>query len=173
MHQSSRFTMAAAILAVAGSSLCTGQVKSQIDFSKPVVISPFGSFFKEAHGLPDSTRTAVIQFLNDAGMFPAVLTPEEAKDKDKSTLLELGATLSDFKPGNMATRLVVGLGTGRAHAGFDFTIKDAGGGTVWQKKIQETASFWSNSASSISQRQELPEKVAKTLVRELQKIKVK
>ena len=106
-------------------------------------------------------------------MFAGVLAPEEVNDKDKSMLLELSATLSDFAPGNMATRVMVGLGSGRAHAGFDFTLKDSAGRTVWQRRIKETASFWSNSASSAAQRQELPEKVAKALVKELEKARTK
>ena len=80
----------------------------------------------------------------------------------------------DFAPGNMAARAIVGLGSGRAHAGFEFIVKDAQTGTaLWQKTIKETASFWSNSASSAAQRLELPEKIAKTLVKELKKAQAK
>jgi hypothetical protein len=73
----------------------------------------------------------------------------------------------------MATRALIGLGAGRAHAGFNFVVKESATGKVlWQKTIKETASFWSNSASSAAQRSELPEKVAKTFVEELQKAKL-
>jgi len=70
-------------------------------------------------------------------------------------------------------RGIVGFGAGRAHAGFAFTVKDSKTGKVlWKKTIKETASFWSNSASSSAQRSELPEKVAKSFVEELQKAKL-
>ena len=122
--------------------------------------------------MPESTRTSVMQFLKDEHIFDTVLSPEDAKDRDKGTLVEVSATLVDFAPGNAATRLMVGLGSGRAHAGYDFTIKDAATGKVlWTKRIKETASFWSNTASSASQRQELPEKVAKSLVKELKSVR--
>ena len=146
-----------------------GLAQAQVDLSKAVTVLPFESAVQGAGGLPEATRTAVIQFLKDAKVFAGVFTPEAAKDNGG---LELRATLADFAPGNMATRVMVGLGTGRAHAGFDFTVMDSGR-MVWQKRIKETASFWSNSASSVSQRQELPEKIAKTLVKELQKVKAK
>ena len=89
-------------------------------------------------------------------------------------MVEIDATLVDFAPGNMAARAIVGMGNGRAHAGFEFTVKDsATGNAIWQGRIKETASFWSNAASSVSQRAELPEKVAKSLVKELKKSKAR
>src|SRR5262249_23189619 len=131
---------------------------------KAVVILPFEHVpsIKEATGLTDQTRTAVLQFLREEELFSAVLVPEDAKEIKKDALLELNATLVDFSLGNMATRVFVGLGTGRAHAGWDVTVKNTATGQVlWKKRIKETASFWSNSASSSAQRLELPEKVAK------------
>ena len=149
-------------------------VKNQIDLSKTAVILPFKASVKGAFSLPDATRTAVIQCLKDEGVFFAVLTPEEAKDKDPSAFVEISATLGDFGPGNKATRMAVGLGSGRAHAGFDFTVRDSVAGTVlWRKHINETASFWSNSESSVAQRAELPEKVAKSLVKEIKKARAR
>jgi hypothetical protein len=148
MYQRISFVLSALMLTVLCGNVCVGQeVKNKIDVSKTAVILPFGSSVKGAVGLPDATRTAVILFLKEEGLFSAVLTPEEAQEKDKSALVEIGGTLVDFAPGNMATRVVIGLGSGRAHAGFDFTVKDSATGTaLWQKHIKETASFWSNSA---------------------------
>ena len=124
--------------------------------------------------MPEATRTAVIQFLKDDNLFAAVVSPEDAKGRDKGSLLEIEAKLVDFAAGNMATRAVVGMGSGRAHAGFDFNLKDsATGATLWRGTIKEKASFWSNSASSVAQRAELPEKIAKALVKELTKAKGK
>jgi hypothetical protein len=162
-------------LTVVSGTICVGQrATNQIDLSKSAVILPFESSVKGAPGLPEATRTAVILFMKDEGMFSAVLTPEEAKDKDRTALVDISAKLVDFAPGNEAARLLVGLGSGRAHAGFDFTAKDSATGNVlWQKHIKETASFWSNSASSVAQRAELPEKVAKSLVKELNEAKAK
>ena len=161
-------------------ALCCGTVsaedpiKSKVDFSKAAVILPFESTVTSAAAseLPESTRTAVIAYLKEAGIFSAVLTPEEAKDKDKATLIEINAKLVDFAAGNMAARVMVGMGSGRAHAGYDFTIKDAAtGDVVWEQHIKGVASVWSNNSSSSAQRMELPERVAKSLVSILKKAK--
>ncbi len=154
-------------------SSTTAQPSAQLDFSKGAVIYPFESTISDpaAAGLPDATRTAVITILKIDGIFAAVGGPEEAKGK--KTLMEITAELVDFSGGNAAIRMIVGLGTGRAHAGFAFTVKESGTGKIlWKKTIKETASFWSNSASSSSQRSELPEKVAKTFVEELKKARI-
>jgi hypothetical protein len=151
----------------------TPQPSTQLDLSKGAIVLPFGSSISDpaAAGLPEATRAAVIAILKTDRIFTAVGGPEEAKDK--KALMEITAELVDFSGGNAATRMIVGLGTGRAHAGFVFTIKESGTGKIlWKKTIKETASFWSNSASSSSQRSELPEKVAKTFVEELKKAKI-
>ena len=151
-------------------SVCFGQVaQNKIDTSKIAVVLPFESTVSKAGGLPEATRTAVIQLLKDEKIFAGVLTPEEAKDKDKATLVEISAKLVEFAPGNMAARVLVGMGSGRSSAAYDFTIRDSATGNVfWQNHIKEKASVWSNSASSAVQRLELPEKIAKTLVKRLQ-----
>ena len=140
---------------------------NSVDLSKAVVVARFDVSVEGSGGLADATRAAVVQFLRDGRIFSAVVTPEEVNEKVPQ--LEITATLVDFAPGNRATRIVVGLGTGRAHAGFNFVMKDKSGSVVWKKNIKETASFWSNSASSSAQRLELPEKIAKTLAQELKK----
>jgi hypothetical protein len=143
------------------------------DLSKAARIKTFESSVTEADAasLPDATRGAVIQILNNSRMFSALVGPDEAVGNQ--TLVEISAELIDFASGNVAERMVIGFGTGRAHAGFDFTVKDSRTGKVlWKKTIKETASFWSNSASSSAQRSELPEKVAKRFVEELQKAKI-
>ena len=69
--------------------------------------------------------------------------------------------------------MMVGFGSGRAHAGFEFTVKDATTGDVlWHKTIKQTASFWFNgTTSSAAERAELPEGLAKKFVEELKKEK--
>jgi hypothetical protein len=53
---------------------------------------------------------------------------------------------------------------------LDFTVKDVQTGSVlWRKQIKEKASVWSNASSSNSQRGELPDKLAQTLLKELKK----
>jgi hypothetical protein len=143
------------------------------DLSMAAVIKPFESSITDtdAAGLPDATRAAVIQILKNKRTFSAVLSPEDAAGN--KPLVEISAELVDFAAGNAATRIMIGLGTGRAHAGFAFTVTESVTGKVLLKKtIKETASFWSNSASSSAQRLELPEKVAKTFAEELQKAKI-
>jgi len=157
-----------------GSLRAGGRAKTRVDFSKAAVVLPFESTVTvaAASGLPEATRTAVIAYMKEAGMFSAVLTPEEARDNDTATLVEISAKLVDFAPGNMAARVLVGVGSGRAHAGYDFTIKDsATGNVIWEQRIKGVASFWSNSATSAAQRVELPERVAKGLVSTLKQAK--
>jgi hypothetical protein len=154
-------------------SSASAQPSSPLDFLKGAVIFPFESTISDpaAAGLPAATRIAVITILQIDGIFAAVGGPEEAKGK--KNLMEITAELVDFSGGNAAIRMIVGLGTGRAHAGFAFTVKESGTGKIlWKKTIKETASFWSNSESSSTQRSELPEKVAKTFVEELKKAKI-
>jgi hypothetical protein len=143
------------------------QSKKGVDLSKIGVVVPFESAVQGAPRLPEATRAAVIQTLKDSGTFAAVLTPEEAKDK--ATLIEISARVVDFAAGNAAKRLMVGFGSGRAHAGFEFTPKDpVTGETVWQKTIKQTARLaFSAYSSSSAERAELPEKLAKKLVQEL------
>ena len=141
-----------------------------IDLKKTAVLLPFESAVKGAPGFPETTRTTIAAFLKDDGVFSQVLMSEQAGEQDKSSLLEIGASLTEFKAGNMATRMLVGVGSGRASATWVFTIKEAHSGkVVFQKTIKEKASFWSNNSSSSSQRQELPEKIAKALIKELRK----
>jgi Domain of unknown function (DUF4410) len=122
----------------------------------------------DAAGLPDAARTSVINALRSSKIFSAVTIPEEAKGR--KTLVEISGQLVGFAPGNVAKRLVIGLGAGRANSSFDFEVKESTTGKVlWKKNIKETASFWSNSASSSAQRMELPDKLAKKLVEELKK----
>ncbi len=151
-------------------SVCFGQVaNNKIDTSKIAVVLPFETALEKTRGFPDATRAAVIVVLKDENVFPGVLTPEEAKDKDKATLVEISAKLTQFAAGNMATRVLVGMGSGRSSATIEFTIKDSATGKVlWKNSIKEKASVWSNNASSASQRGELPEKIAATLVKLLQ-----
>ncbi len=165
MKRAGELTMKGLIAIILFGTVCFAQQ------GKNLVILPFESSVKGAAGLPDATRTAVIAMLKEETLFGAVLTPEDAKDKDKANILELSARLVDFEPGNAAKRILVGFGGGRAHAGFEFVIKDSKG-EVWKKTVKSTASFWFNgTTSSASERAELPEGVAKKLVEELKKRK--
>jgi hypothetical protein len=148
-------------------SACFGQAaKNKIDASKIAVVLPFESTLEKTRGFPEVTRTAVIAVLKDEKIFADVLTPETAKDKDKATLVEISAKLVQFAPGNMAARVLVGMGSGRSSASYDFTVKDSTTGNVlWQNRIKEKASVWSNSASSSAQRGELPDKIAETFAK--------
>ncbi|MBZ5597802.1 MAG: hypothetical protein LAN83_05715 [Acidobacteriia bacterium] len=68
-------------------TVCLAQhAKKGLDLSKTAVVLPFEAAVKGATGLPEAARASVIQQLKDEGVFAAVLTPEEAKDKDKATL---------------------------------------------------------------------------------------
>ena len=57
----------------------------------------------------------------------------------------------------------------------DFTLKNAAGGEVlWQKTLKQTASVWFNgTTSSAADRVELPDELAKKLVKELSRLRGK
>jgi ABC-type uncharacterized transport system auxiliary subunit len=142
-----------------------------VDPSKPIMVKSFTASVKGAAGLPEAVRGAVIQTLKDDGTFKSVLKEEEAKGAPADYVLE--GTLVNFEAGNAAKRLMVGFGSGRSHAVFEFVVKEASTGqVVWQKSIKQTASFWFNgTTSSAAERAELPDGVAKKLVEELKKSK--
>lgn len=122
--------------------------------------------------MPEYVRAEVLAFLKESRLFESVLTPEEAAPRDDAARLELTATLVEFKGGNAAARMLVGMGAGRASATFDMSLIDAATGkTIWQGKIKKTASFFANTSSSAAQRGELPEGLAKELVAQLKKLK--
>jgi len=157
----------------ANSSNSAGGSSGRLDLSKGVLVRPFSSTISDpaAAGLPDATRTAVVNILKTNEKFSAAGTLEESKDG--TSWIEISAELVDFAGGNVAKRMLIGLGSGRAHAGFSITVKESATGKIlWKKTIKETASFWSNSASSSAQRSELPEKVAKSFVEQLVKAKI-
>ena len=149
-------------------SVCTGQGGKK---DQTLVVMPFEKAVKGAAGFPEATRTVVIETMKDEALFGAVLTPEEAAAKGITDALELTAKLIDFEAGSAAKRLLVGFGSGRAHAVFEFSLKDSKG-EIWKKTIKSTASFWFNgSTSSATERSELPEGIAKELAKELKKRK--
>jgi hypothetical protein len=162
-------------------SACPAQAqKKSLAPYKTVVVQPFQTSISssDASGLPEATRTAVIQALKDAGFFAEILTPDEASTKlnpDKTSWLQLEARLVDFAPGNAAKRIMLGFGSGRAHARFEFTFKDAASGEVlWQDSVKQTAKYWGNAVSSSSgERSELPQGVAKKLMEQLNKARAK
>lgn len=156
------------VIVAAAFSLSAEMAYGQVDHTKAAVVLPFESSVKGNPGFLEQARTTVIAFLKEDKTFASVLDPADAAGKDKASMMELHARLVEFKAGNMATRAVVGLGSGRASAALEFSLTDAQSGkVVWNKTIKEKASVWSNSASSTAQRLELPEKIAKTLINEL------
>jgi hypothetical protein len=174
MRQRAIFTASMLVLTLLLGTMCLAQhSKKGVDLTKTAVVLPFETEVKGAAGLPEAARASVIRQLKEEKMFAAVLTPEEAKDMDKATLVEITGHLVDFEAGSAAKRLLVGFGSGRSHAGFDFAVKDsATGDTVWKKRIKQTASFWFNSTtSSAAERAELPDGLAKKLIQELKKEK--
>jgi hypothetical protein len=144
-----------------------------VDLSKPIMVKSFTANVKGAAGLPEAVRGAVVQTMKDDGAFKSVLKEEEAKDAPADYILE--GQLVNFEAGNAAKRLMVGFGSGRSHAIFDFVVKEASTGqVVWQKSIKQTASFWFNgTTSSAAERAELPDGLAKKLVEELKKSRAK
>jgi hypothetical protein len=148
-------------------------IQASVDLSRGAVVLDFTSAITDpaAVGLPEATQTAVMLSLRNSGMFSGVTIPERAAGN--RGIIEISAELVDFAAGNMAKRMIIGLGTGRPHAGFNFSVKETATGKVlWTKTIKETASFWAGSMSSSTQRSELPDRVAKKLAEELKKAKL-
>ena len=162
------------LVIVANATWATADKKSLQTYNS-VVVQPFETAVEGTFGLPDATRSAVIQAVKEGNVFPQVLTPEQSKagegSEQKVPSLKLEGRLVDFAGGNAAKRLMVGFGSGRAHATFLFQLKDeASGEIVWEKRLKQTASFWFNSTtSSAAERAELPEGLAKQLSKELKK----
>jgi Domain of unknown function (DUF4410) len=150
-------------------TICTEAATKTVDLSKTVMVKSFTASVKGAAGLPETVRGAVIQTLKDDATFKSILNEEDAKDAQTDYVLE--GTLVNFEAGNAAKRLMVGFGSGRSHATFDFVLKEASTGqVVWQKSIKQTASFWFNgTTSSAAERAELPDGLAKKLLEELKK----
>jgi len=147
-----------------------------LDLSQPIIVKSFTAKVKGAAGLPEAVRGAVVQTMRDDGAFKNVLTEADATASSApqpNYILE--GELVDFAAGNAAKRLMVGLGSGRSHARFEFSLKNSSTGeVVWQKSIKQTASFWFNgTTSSAAERAELPDGLAKQLVNELKKIEAK
>ena len=68
---------------------------TKIDLSKATVVMPFESSVTKASAsmLCDAMQESMIAHLKEAALFSVVLTPEEAKDKDKATLIEISGKL--------------------------------------------------------------------------------
>jgi hypothetical protein len=135
---------------------------------REAVVVPFTAEVQVTPGFLDATRTTVVAFLREhrrgKGLFVSVLTERTAGFDG----VEIGARLVKFKPGNAALRATVGMGAGRASARFEFTMTDTRKGVViWRKTIQATAAYFGSSGSSHGQRQELPERIAERLMKDL------
>jgi hypothetical protein len=160
-----------AATALAAASPCFGQANGTIDLSKTAVIMPFENKVEDSRsaGLPQATQTAVLEALKIEKMFARVMTPEEAGGTQENTRLEISGTLVSFDAGSTAKRLLVGFGSGRAHATFDISIKDTtSGNVVWQRTIKKNASLWTGGSSS-TQRLVLPQSFADELIKQLRK----
>jgi hypothetical protein len=146
-----------------GRRMGRGKHNSMIDFSKAAVVMPFESSVTKASAtlLPETTQKYVIAYLKQEALFSTVLTPEETKDKDKATLIEITGKLEDFAPGNHALPSLAVLGLTQAYTDFDIAIKDSATGNVlWKHRIKAVVYL----ATPPS---ELPEKVAKEFVKQL------
>lgn len=143
-------------------------VSGQVAQRREAVVAPFTAEVQVTPGFLDAMRTTVVAFLREhrrgKGQFDSVLTERTAGFDG----VEIDARLVKFKPGNAAVRAVVGLGAGRASARFEFTMTETKSGRViWRKTIQATAAYFGSSGSSHGQRQELPERIAERLMKEL------
>jgi hypothetical protein len=156
------FSIGAIMLAISSGGILAGPKQNpEIDFSKVAVVLPIETSMRDASAslLAETTQKNAISWLKKAALFSAVLLPEEAKAKDKVTLIEITGKLVDF----MAVRGIFGLGP--AHVVFDIAINDSATGHVlWKKRIEVDAP---SLGSTAPQRSKLPETVAKEFVKQL------
>jgi uncharacterized protein DUF4410 len=174
MRQRLALLLSSSLLAFFATSVYAGN--KSVDLSKPIIVKAFTAKVKGAAGLPEAVRGAVVQTMRDDGEFTSVLKEDDAEAKTApQPNFTLEGELVDFEAGNAAKRLMVGFGSGRSHARFDFSLKNSSTGeVVWQKSIKQTASFWFNgTTSSAAERAELPDGLAKQLVNELKKSEAK
>ena len=77
LYIQSRNTGMAALMLLAGQHLFAAQP----DLSKAAIVRPFETTIKgpASAALPEATRSAVILYLKDSGIFQNVLTPEDRK----------------------------------------------------------------------------------------------
>jgi hypothetical protein len=118
------------MIAIIGGGVWAGE-KSKIDFSKAAVVMPFESSVTDASAsqLPETTQKNVIDYLKKAALFSEGLTPEEANDRDKATLIEI--------TGKLEAMTNKGILPGPPYAEFDIALKDAATGDVlWKKRIK-------------------------------------
>lgn len=59
----------------------------------------------------------------------------------------LSADETSFAGGSAAKRVLVGLGTGRAHVEMQYQLRDPQGNVVWTKKVKSEPSLWGSSGS--------------------------
>lgn len=83
----------------------------------------------------------------------------------------LSATETSFSGGSTAKRMMIGLGTGRAHLEMKYELRNPDGEVVWTKKIKSEPSFWSSSgtAGAIQNQNSATSKQAEKLVDVLSK----
>jgi hypothetical protein len=161
--------VATMVLVLINDDASAGETKKKIDFTKAAVVMPFESSLAAVSSvIPGTTRIDVIDFLKTAALFSEVLTPEEAKDRDKATLIEITGTLIDYSSGR-TTQGLFGSGYSPASAVFDITIRDSATGTLlWERRIHAASIFPSSFPSSKSRILAPPANVADYLVKEMQ-----
>jgi hypothetical protein len=151
----------AMMLAITGGGVLAGEKqKLKIDLSKAAVVFPFKSSVTGIYAslLAETTRKEVTACLKEAALFSEVLTPEEAKGKDKAMLIEITGTLNALE---QTYSHVVAV--------FNVAITDSATGTVlWEQPIKGVvgANFVTSPVSD-SERSKLPGKLAREFVRQL------
>jgi hypothetical protein len=142
-----------------------GERRKDIDFSKAAVVLPFESSLAAASSvIPEMAQKEAIRFLKETALFSTVLTPEEAQNRDPSTMIEITGKLEDFSTGRTGWRLFFPVNK-PAYVEFEITLKDPATGTIlWERRISAEAS----SLSSRSSLSEPVEKAVKIFVKELQ-----
>ena len=134
------------------SLLTIGLVLSAIALSsqgKPVIVV---QTFTTASGvdLPYDMKLMQTQLVPE---FKVMLGKEfdivtEAPTKPQGTVYVLDAEITGWRPGNVAKRLIVGLGSGREASDIQFRVSDGSGKKVLERTETVRTNFYSQGAGS-------------------------
>jgi hypothetical protein len=131
---------------IAGLALSTGSLSAQ---GKPViVVQPFTAApgVELPYDLKQMQPQLIAEFRVELGKeYEFVAEPPASPG---GTVYTLSAEITGWRPGNVAKRLVVGLGSGREASDLDYRVTDSSGKKVLEKKDTVRTNFYAQGTGS-------------------------
>lgn len=93
-----------------------------------------------------SIQQSDLSALQYSGLFKAV-TSFISESKQPTGTWSLSATETSYAGGSTAKRVMLGMGTGRAHVVMEYKLLDPDGKVAWTQKIKSEPSLWSSSGA--------------------------